>query len=370
MRGITVFREKWSALRGYILAAGITVPVLAGIFLTDAWTRLVDWWLTPAACIEGYLDSRGEPHPHPFRILVAGLVDDPGDAQHRHIMRSLERLYRDRPAAIGFEAVHDGTVACALRPLGGDFDAAMDAAAAGAERLLEETGADVVLWGRVVREDRELTLRLHHPRAAEPQRSDYTLEDSTLTLELDFASDLGALIVAKGVLAAETTSEEDGGFLVPRMREAVRLLQPLTASPPQGLSNRQLGDLYEAHGRAQSQLGLQSGAHQPLLESIALYELAAEAYDTAGERSEWGRTQNNLGNALWALGQRESGTARLEEAVRAYRLALEENTRDRVPLVWAQTQNNLGNALRTLGARESGTARLEEAVRAYRLALE
>ena len=81
-------------------------------------------------------------------------------------------------------------------------------------------------------------------------------------------------------------------------------------------------------------------------------------------------TQNNLGNALWTLGERESGTARLEEAVAAYRAALEEWTRERVPLDWATTQNNLGNALQTLGERESGTARLEEAVAAYRAALE
>ena len=34
------------------------------------------------------------------------------------------------------------------------------------------------------------------------------------------------------------------------------------------------------------------------------------------------------------------------------------------------TQNNLGNALKTLGEREDGTVRLEEAVAAYRGALE
>jgi tetratricopeptide (TPR) repeat protein len=80
-------------------------------------------------------------------------------------------------------------------------------------------------------------------------------------------------------------------------------------------------------------------------------------------------TQNNLGNALQRLGQRESGTARLEEAVAACREALKEYTRERVPLQWATTQNNLGNALGSLGERESGTARLEEAVAAYREAL-
>jgi hypothetical protein len=74
---------------------------------------------------------------------------------------------------------------------------------------------------------------------------------------------------------------------------------------------------------------------------------------------DWATTQNNLGLALWNLGQRESGAARLEEAVAVFRAALEERTRERVPLDWATTQNNLSLALWNLGQRESGTARLE-----------
>jgi hypothetical protein len=42
--------------------------------------------------------------------------------------------------------------------------------------------------------------------------------------------------------------------------------------------------------------------------------------------------QAGLGNALKALGDRESGTAWLEQAVDAYQAALEEQTRERVPL--------------------------------------
>jgi hypothetical protein len=42
---------------------------------------------------------------------------------------------------------------------------------------------------------------------------------------------------------------------------------------------------------------------------------------------------------------------------------VEGYTRERAPLDWAATQNNLGNALWALGARESATARLEEASR-------
>jgi hypothetical protein len=53
----------------------------------------------------------------------------------------------------------------------------------------------------------------------------------------------------------------------------------------------------------------------------------------------------------------------------AYRAALGERTRERLPLDWAATQNNLGDALRALGERESGTAPLEGAVVAYRASL-
>jgi hypothetical protein len=74
-------------------------------------------------------------------------------------------------------------------------------------------------------------------------------------------------------------------------------------------------------------------------------------------------TQNNLGNALRTLGERESGTQHLTEAVAAYRAALQERTQARVPLDWAMTQNNLGNALRTLGERLRDTNVLCEALR-------
>ena len=116
--------------------------------------------------------------------------------------------------------------------------------------------------------------------------------------------------------------------------------------------------------------GEQRGANAALLVTIAAYRAALEEWTRERVPLDWATTQNNLGNALSTLGQRESGTARLEEAVAAYRAALEELTRERVPLDWAMTQNNLGTALSTLGQRESGTARLEEAVAAYRAALE
>ena len=97
----------------------------------------------------------------------------------------------------------------------------------------------------------------------------------------------------------------------------------------------------------------------------ALEELTQESVPFA-----WAETENNLGNALQALGKRETGTALLKEAIVAYQGALRERKRERVPLQWAATQNDLGSALETLGEREGRRDRLEEAVEAYRAALE
>ena len=76
----------------------------------------------------------------------------------------------------------------------------------------------------------------------------------------------------------------------------------------------------------------------------------------------WATTQNNFGNALATLGERESGTGRLEQAVATYRAALEERTRERVPLEWAASVGNQGVALMLIADRANDAGRAETAV--------
>jgi tetratricopeptide (TPR) repeat protein len=129
------------------------------------------------------------------------------------------------------------------------------------------------------------------------------------------------------------------------------------------------GAVYNNLGIALYTLGERESGTARLDEAVAAYAQALKEYTRERVPLDWARTQMNLGAALQKLGERESGTARLDEAVAAFREALKERTRERVPLDWAMVQNNLGNALWTLGEREGGTARLEEAVTAFREAL-
>ncbi|MBV9521564.1 MAG: tetratricopeptide repeat protein, partial [Alphaproteobacteria bacterium] len=96
-----------------------------------------------------------------------------------------------------------------------------------------------------------------------------------------------------------------------------------------------------------------------LVEAVGAMRDMQRRYTREAAPQQWAMLQNNLGNALRRLGERENRAERIEEAAAAYRAALEIYTRTRAPLEWAMTQNNLGAALRQLGERETGTARLE-----------
>jgi tetratricopeptide (TPR) repeat protein len=106
-----------------------------------------------------------------------------------------------------------------------------------------------------------------------------------------------------------------------------------------------------------------------LSEAVTALRTAQRRYSRDKAPLEWAMLQNNLGNALAALGARERGIESFEAATTAYRGALEVYTRSRSPLEWAMTQNNLGAALRNIGIREASPIRLEEAVVAYQEAL-
>jgi len=78
------------------------------------------------------------------------------------------------------------------------------------------------------------------------------------------------------------------------------------------------------------------------LQPVAAYREALQENTRGRVPFSWAATENNLGNTLRLLGERENGTARLKEAVSALREALKERTRERAPLEWASTRMNLG----------------------------
>ena len=103
---------------------------------------------------------------------------------------------------------------------------------------------------------------------------------------------------------------------------------------------------------------------------VAVFRAALNEYTRERVPLQWATIQNNLGDALARLGERESGTAHLDEAVAALRAALNERTRERVPLQWAETFGNEGIALMLLAERRRDAIMAETALRQINTAFE
>ena len=73
-------------------------------------------------------------------------------------------------------------------------------------------------------------------------------------------------------------------------------------------------------------------------------ERALADLDKSKDAALWATAQNNLGIALGALGERQSGEegiALLKDAIKAYQNALEVYTKDSASMQWGGTQENM-----------------------------
>ena len=106
------------------------------------------------------------------------------------------------------------------------------------------------------------------------------------------------------------------------------------------------------------------------MEAVNAYRKALDGVNREHAPLDWAITQNNLGKALEALGESETGTwpsasGRGGPIERRWK----KRVHDLAPYNWAATNTNLGNALVAIAERENSNARLEEAASAYRASL-
>jgi tetratricopeptide (TPR) repeat protein len=238
------------------------------------------------------------------------------------------------------------------------------------DRLRDKNG-DILVYGEVRKTDEVLWLRfLPRERDVAASRGDsYRLTQEKLELPVDFHGAFNDVLAAVALASIKPATKQGGRYVADLLLEPTEKTRRLLEAPPPTLSEVALATLQFFYALAALRLDEQRGENIWLTRACEAFRTVLNTWTRERVPLDWAMTQNNLGNALRRLGDRERDTARLEEAVAACRAALKEHTRERVPLQWAMTQNNLGNALSTLGERENDTARLEEAVTAFRAAL-
>ena len=275
-----------------------------------------------------------------FAILVAELACDTNKSQTNHLLIELEKQFPPHGAA----RLHVLPYPEVLVIGAGERSTAIAAAEVRGRKWLKQKNADVLIWGEVGAADKVLRLRFLTPIGEGGAQKPYEL-NSTLELHPDFGADLGAILAVQAATSIAPVYERSGEALAGLIEPVVAKLKPLAENPPASFSSDARARLWHAYADGEYRLGGERGDNARLVTAIAYYRKVLEEWTRERVPLDWATTQNNLGNALRSLGERESGTARLEEAVAAFREALKEWTRERVPLDWAMTQNNLGNAL-------------------------
>ena len=308
-----------------------------------------------------------EADPRRFTVALAHLENDEARQSEDLIFEALHEQF-DSPEKNAVQILRfDRTI----QRGGVDLEASVNAAHKEARAYLDQSGADVLIWGAVLKEGDERVPKLFWTTRSDLERVRDWGRYPMRALEppevffADLAEILGLLVVTGD---SEFRSLE-GHFVADRIGPFIKWVRTLLSSSGKGWSKESRVRVGIVLADSLLTLGRQAGTDDALLEAIVLYRGMLQERTRARVPLDWATTQNRLGNALWSLGERESGTARLEKAIAAYREALEERTRERVPLDWAATQTNLGSVLAILGERESGTARLEEAIAAFREAL-
>jgi len=175
---------------------------------------------------------------------------------------------------------------------------------------------------------------------------------AALKTNVDKAVEAGQVVEADALLAdveveqrrslerlavdAAETSARRGDLALTRLRygEAAKYFANAAALFPSDGSggDKRIGYL-QKEASALYQQGDELGDNDALFLAIERYQRLVHLMPRERMPLQWASTQNDLGNVLLSLGQRESGVARLEQAITAYFDALKEWTEDRAPSI-------------------------------------
>lgn len=311
--------------------------------------------------ITKYITRKPVPTANPaqFSIMVARLADDEKDKFAKLIAHLLAEFG-------GIQTFNLDRII--------DANGAESSGHETARRYLEQSGAFILIWGRMLhlngQSRPQLYITTSHGATRRPKQ--YVVETvNEFRLPTLFWQDLAHVLRLLIVKSAIEFSDEKGRYVADRLPPYINRLRALldaSKDRPEWTADAR-ASIHVLLGSALQTLGSQTGTSQPLEQAVSAFKNGLQEWTRDKAPLSWALTQNNLGAALGVLGKRESGAARLKEAVDAFSFALLVLTQEQSPLDWARVQNNLGAALAALGERESDPARLKEAIAAHKNAL-
>lgn len=296
-----------------------------------------------------YVGARTWKRPRPsatnFTILIAHFVNDTADHENEKL---IERDLREIP---GIKAIR-------CRRTIGTEDYAKGHLQA--RRLLDEIGADAMLWG-----ERLTRGNLSEIRACWTLRTDAGVDLTAkrygqrgaddINLPGLFQEDLTATLSMLAITQSAVLLQLHGTYFADRLRPFAERVEALLARDRREGAN--WGILMFVVGCAKMYIGAQDANNGELQAAITYFDEALNRVGSDGPAILRGTICYSKGNALSKLGERESSALHLKEAVVAYRTALRAYPDGDVS-ERAAAQQCLAQTYYKLGLRELSSRRL------------
>jgi hypothetical protein len=297
--------------------SGIVVFCIAIICLLSLWYWDKIKTLPLIRNILALLSRKSLPKADPnfFTVIIADLVNDSPDRQNKTlIIEDLKEIKGISVKSIDRMILIEGSDTEKMEKTGHDK----------ARKYLHETWAQVIIWGTVLAHEGKTIPKLYWTVAEdiiqEKRYDRYQISEFRLP-EL-FWNDLGNILCLLAVNYASQFYAKSGHYISDQIAPFIEKVRSVLDGGVRGdLIKENRSQIQSILASALLTLGEQTGQRQPLIEAISFYEEALKERTRERVPLDWAATQNDLGNVLWRLGERESGAERLEEAVAAYREA-------------------------------------------------
>jgi tetratricopeptide (TPR) repeat protein len=373
--GVLLFVARWLISRFHLLpekpATSETFPTpdqLATGIACFLWLLLIALLAVLKKWRNRPKHVRGTVEPDKIAIWVDELDGDTEDRQRDHVIDTLQKeLSGDY-----FQLLR--AKLCLKSEKKGNVSDDGSKAAKSAREYLRSKGGELLIWGYVdPRKDSDPILKLHFATAVQDGANGFRFRlDERLYLEPNFGKELGNVLAAV-VVSAVKPAIDNRKYGTDVLEPLALRLDALVKKLPQSMNDDQRAMLLFSSAAIAFAIGENKGGSEQLQCSAELYRrLLDEHWTGESEQKERAAVQNNLGNVLLRLGERNKSTKDLDDAVKAYEAALKVRTRDQAPQDWAITKINLASTFSRLGRLEletgtgNGVERSNQAVSIYR----
>lgn len=232
---------------------------------------------------------------------------------------------------------------------------------------LAEEEADLLVWGRMVRNIIEIRFLVAVP-LAEAQPGAYGLGD-VLALPAAFDGDYNKGLHAAVLSAVGPTFKGMRNRVGTELDTALGQIKSLVQEKPADLSGSDYAAFLTCMGNAFAVHALLGGTAKRLDQAVSSYKLALTHTSPETDPIVWSICQNHLGKVLRVKGERAKDVDTLKEASKAYKAIADQLSRIEHPFDWALANINLGLVLYRLGTVSGKSSYFQESTKFFDEAL-